>query len=120
MGLSVTILGCSARTPGRVARAAATSSAAAARACGSTPGRARSANLQQHIDLADLDAIVVSHSHPDHWVELGVLRNALKYGFQAEGLPVYSTRPVRELIDIVCGDSSEPTFGWETSPTSTA
>ena len=70
------------------------------------------ANLQQHIDLTSLDAIVVSHSHPDHWGELGVVRNALKYGFQIEGMPLYSTTAVRKLVDIVCGDSSEPTFRW--------
>jgi ribonuclease BN (tRNA processing enzyme) len=70
------------------------------------------ANLQQHVELTALDAIVVSHSHPDHWGELGVVRNALKYGFQVEGMPVYSTSAVRELVDIVCGDSSEPTFEW--------
>ena len=28
---------------------------------------------------SELDAVVLSHSHPDHWLELPVLRNALKY-----------------------------------------
>src|SRR3712207_8466497 len=26
------------------------------------------ANLQRHVALADVDAIVVTHGHPDHWV----------------------------------------------------
>ena len=42
------------------------------------------ANLQRHIDLADLHGIVCSHSHPDHWLELPVAVNALRYGV---GLP---------------------------------
>ena len=31
--------------------------------------------LQRAIDLVDLDAIVLTHSHPDHWLEVPVLRN---------------------------------------------
>ena len=26
------------------------------------------ANLQRHIRLSELDAVVLSHSHPDHWL----------------------------------------------------
>ena len=47
----------------------------------------------------DLDAIVVSHEHPDHWIELPVVRNALKYGFGVEGMRVITTRSVRTLMD---------------------
>lgn len=35
--------------------------------------------LQAAIDLADLDAIVLTHSHPDHWMELPVMRNVFSY-----------------------------------------
>ena len=42
----------------------------------STSGRARLANLQRHIDLPDLDAVVLSHAHPDHWIDLTGLRTA--------------------------------------------
>ena len=38
------------------------------------------ANLQQHLDLADVDAVVLSHEHPDHWLDLPVpaQRHALR------------------------------------------
>ena len=110
--LSVTILGCS----GTYAGPGGACSGYLVRGGGTTvwvdTGPGTLGNLQQHVDITALDAVVVSHSHPDHWGELGVLRNALKYGFQVEGMPVYSTSAVRALVDIVCGDSSEPTFRW--------
>ena len=112
MGLSVTILGCS----GTYAGPGGACSGYLVRGGGTSvwvdTGPGTLGNLQEHIDVSALDAVVVSHSHPDHWGELGVLRNAFKYGFQREGVPVYSTSAVRELVDIVCGESSEPTFSW--------
>jgi ribonuclease BN (tRNA processing enzyme) len=71
-------------------------------------------NLQQHVALADLDAIVVSHSHPDHWLELPVVRNALKYSFGIEGLRVMGTAETKQLLDVLSGDEVAPTFSWET------
>jgi ribonuclease BN (tRNA processing enzyme) len=112
MGLSVTVLGCSGTYagPGGACSGYLVRSDDTSVWVDTGPGSL--GNLQQHVDLRALDAIVVSHSHPDHWGELGVVRNALKYGFQVEGMPVYSTSAVRQLVDIVCGDSSEPTFEW--------
>ena len=112
MGLSITVLGCSGTYagPGGACSGYLVRSNDTSVWVDTGPGSL--ANLQQHIDLASLDAIVVSHSHPDHWGELGVVRNALKYGFQIERMPLYSTTAVRKLVEIVCGDSSEPTFRW--------
>lgn len=112
MGLSITVLGCSGTYagPGGACSGYLVRSNDTSVWVDTGPGSL--ANLQQHIDLTSLDAIVVSHSHPDHWGELGVVRNALKYAFQIEGMPLYSTTAVRKLVDIVCGDSSEPTFRW--------
>lgn len=45
--------------------------------CGSgTLGR-----LQQEIAIGDLSAIVISHFHPDHYIDLVALRYGLRYGF---------------------------------------
>jgi ribonuclease BN (tRNA processing enzyme) len=67
--------------------------------------------VQQHVALTDLDAIVVSHEHPDHCLELPVVRNALKYVFEVEGTRVVTTKGVRKLVDRICG-GAEPTFAW--------
>ena len=53
------------------------------------------ANMQQHIDIPDLDAIVISHEHPDHFVDLsGLLRVALR---RARGAGPAGLRPDRLL-----------------------
>src|SRR5690606_8699676 len=49
------------------------------------------ANLQQHIDPRELDAIVISHSHPDHWLDLPAMRNAYKYELGVKGIDLFTT-----------------------------
>lgn len=72
------------------------------------------ANLQQHIDLGDLDAVIVSHSHPDHWADLLVLNTAWKHALVREDLPVYGTAETREMVRAVTGEI-EPTLRWTTT-----
>lgn len=67
--------------------------------------------LQEHVGLDQLDAIVLTHSHPDHWLELPVARNALKYILGRSGVPVYGTTETRAMALAVAGDL-EPTFDW--------
>jgi ribonuclease BN (tRNA processing enzyme) len=68
--------------------------------------------LQHHVDLDDLDAVVVTHSHPDHSMDLPVFRNALKYGVGREGVPVYGPAGTRAMVEAALGDAVSPTFDW--------
>lgn len=68
--------------------------------------------LQQHVDLPDLTAVLVTHEHPDHSGELPVLRNALKYLLGIDGLPVLTTAGTRSVVDHVSGGAA-PTFAWD-------
>jgi len=70
------------------------------------------ANLQQHVALTDLDALVISHSHPDHWLELPVLVNALRYGVGAPDLDLRLLWTARnaELAKAVGPKQLAPTF----------
>lgn len=68
------------------------------------------ANLQRWIDPTELDAIVVSHCHPDHWMELPVLRNALCYVLHTTGVPLYLTAETLAMVGHVVTHSIEPTF----------
>jgi ribonuclease BN (tRNA processing enzyme) len=68
------------------------------------------AELQHHVALEDLDAVFISHSHPDHWVEAPVMRNALRYVLHCDGLPVYSTAETLGLITEICHERVAPTF----------
>lgn len=71
------------------------------------------ANLQEFAALADLDAIVLTHAHPDHWLELPVIANALEWYEPRDRLPVYSNAHMfaeaRELI----GQSISTVFDWK-------
>lgn len=60
------------------------------------------ANLQRHVAPTELDAVVLSHSHPDHWLDVPVMRNALRYVFGVEGLPLYLTAETLELAERLC------------------
>ena len=70
------------------------------------------ANLQRHVPLDRIDGIVCSHSHPDHWLELPVAVNALRYGLHRPDarLPLYWTAQTAELFDVVSGHPPGPTF----------
>jgi ribonuclease BN (tRNA processing enzyme) len=57
--------------------------------------------LQRAIDLADLTAIVISHCHPDHWLELPVLRNVFTWFVPRSGIPVYGTARTAEMEEAV-------------------
>jgi ribonuclease BN (tRNA processing enzyme) len=69
------------------------------------------ANLQRHVTLADLDAVFLSHSHPDHWVDLTGLMTAWRYALRREGLPVYGTAETRSRVEAVMDDLA-PTVDW--------
>jgi ribonuclease BN (tRNA processing enzyme) len=70
------------------------------------------ANLQCHCGLEDLDAIVLTHEHPDHWLELPVAFNALKFFVERSGLPVYGTAPNKVLAMALNHDPLEPILDW--------
>jgi ribonuclease BN (tRNA processing enzyme) len=112
VGLSVTVLGCSGTyaTAGNACSGYLVRSDTTVLWLDAGPGTL--ANLQRHVKLTDVDAVVVTHSHPDHWLELPVLRNAWKYGFGVEGKRVLGTAETREKADFVV-DGIAPTFAWE-------
>ncbi len=107
-GLSVTVLGCCGSFPG------------AGGACsgylvddGTTrlwldAGSGTMANLQRHVSLDDIDALVLSHEHPDHWQDLEGLVIALQHFVKRKGFPVYAQAGLREQTY----HPSEPWIDW--------
>jgi ribonuclease BN (tRNA processing enzyme) len=69
------------------------------------------ANLQSHVEVGDVDAVVLTHSHPDHWSDLPILRNAMRYVLGLQDLPVYGTAPTLAMARAVSGEI-EPTLRW--------
>ncbi len=111
MGLSITVLGCSGTW------ASADSGCSGYLVTDGTTkvwvdcGPGSLSALQRHCRLEELDALVVSHSHPDHCMELPVIRNALKYGLHIERLPLYAPRDVLRLLEVLVGSQGiAPSF----------
>ncbi len=77
-------------------------------------GAGSSIELQRHIDLADIDAIIVSHEHPDHWTELPSLYHAYRFGLGRTHVPLYGTAGTRRLLDGAVSEATAYTFDWTT------
>lgn len=105
-GLSVTVLGCSGTYAGPGGACSGYLVRTATTSIWMDCGAGTLANLQRHVRLQDLGGIVVSHSHPDHWLELPVVVNALRYGVGAPdlGLPVLWTAGTAELYAAIASD----------------
>ena len=67
-------------------------------------------NLQRHVDPADLTAVIVTHEHPDHCVDLYGLHVVLRYGIDRTGVPVFAPAGADERLGALVqwGD----TFDW--------
>jgi ribonuclease BN (tRNA processing enzyme) len=109
--LTVTILGCAGSYPGPDTACSGYLVQGGGVSVVLDLGPGTLANLQRHVDLDGIDAVVLSHSHPDHWVDLTGLIVALKYTYGREGLPVYGTAETRERLSAVM-DEIAPTIDW--------
>ncbi|MEO6122023.1 MAG: MBL fold metallo-hydrolase, partial [Acidimicrobiales bacterium] len=98
VALSVTVLGCSGSYPGP----GAACSGYLVRGGGTTvwldAGPGTLANLQLHVPLADIDAVVLSHEHPDHWTDLEGYRVACTYVLGRAAAPVYAPASVASRV----------------------
>lgn len=112
MTLSVTILGCSGTYAGPGGACSGYLVQSPSTNVWLDCGAGTFANLQRHIDLADLHGIVCSHSHPDHWLELPVAVNALRYGLDRPNaqIPLLWTAATAEAFGAVSGRPPDPTF----------
>lgn len=108
MGLAVTVLGCSGSYPGP----GGACSGYLVRGAGATvwldAGSGTLANLQRHAALGEVDAVVLSHEHPDHWSDVEGFRVACAFHLGRTGVPVYAPAGLRDRLS---GDPA-PTFDW--------
>lgn len=98
MALTLTVLGASGSYPapgqacsGYLVRSASTTIWLDA-------GSGTLANLQRHVGLLDVDAIVLSHEHPDHCADLAGYYVACKYYLGRSEVPVFAPAPVRRAV----------------------
>jgi ribonuclease BN (tRNA processing enzyme) len=111
MALSVTVLGCcgSYAAPGGACSGYLVQGGGVSLWVDAGPGTL--ANLQRHLDLDDLDGIVLTHAHPDHWVDLLPFHNVVRYIRTRAELPVWSPARVKELTEVVNGKIAP--FIWQ-------
>lgn len=77
-------------------------------------GPGSSIELQRHIELGGIDAVVLSHEHPDHWTELPSMYHAYRYVLEQKNFPVYGTSGTKDALDAVVPEANDATFDWTT------
>ncbi len=69
------------------------------------------AALQEHIDPTSVDAIIISHEHVDHCVDVLPFSYARRYGHPGlPAVPVYGPASVRERLEALIGRKGSAVF----------
>ncbi len=89
-GLTVTVLGCDGSYPGPGGAASGYLVTCESTAVWLDAGPGTLANLQLHLPLGALDAIVITHEHPDHWSDLEHFVVACRWFLGRTGVPVHA------------------------------
>ncbi len=112
---TVTVLGCSGSYPGPGSPSTGYLVRHGATAVWLDAGAGTFAELQRHVEVADLTAVVLTHEHVDHWADLAQLRTVLRY-FRPDlaGLAVYGTAATRDLAAHLVGGTLDDAFAWTT------
>ena len=110
MALTLTVLGCS----GSYAGPGGAASGYLVRGGGATvwldAGSGTLANLQRHVSLDAVDAVVLTHEHPDHMSDVEGFRVACNYVIERSGVPVYAPAGVEGRLSA----DAAPALDWRT------
>ena len=109
MGLPVTELGCSGSYPGPGGACSGYLVDDGSTRVWVDAGSGTMANLQRHVRFDEVDAIVLSHEHPDHWSDLEGWRIVWQYRLERTGFPVYAPAGRRERTY----DPTSTAFAWQ-------
>ena len=110
MALSFTVLGCSGSYPGPGGAASGYLVRGGGVNVWLDAGSGTLANLQRHVALDEVDAVVLTHEHPDHMSDIEGYRVACAYVIERTGVPVYAPAGVRARLS----GEPEPAFDWRT------
>ncbi len=108
MGLKLTVLGCSGSYAGPGGACSGYLLDDGTTRVWVDAGSGTLANLQRHVAVADVDAVVLSHEHPDHWSDIEGWRIVRQYRLKRTGFPVYAPAGVRRRTY----DPTSPAFAW--------
>jgi len=115
VAVDLTVLGCSGSYPAPGAGAASSYLVRHnATSVWIDAGSGSLAALQREIEIGDISAVVITHRHPDHCVDLLGLFIAMKYGTGTSGLPVYAAPEVQVALGPLIDNRWGDTFEWHT------
>ncbi len=63
-------------------------------------------NLQGHTAVTTVDAVVLSHAHPDHWTDIEGFYVACRWFYAHRGVPVYAPAGLRLLTRGIADDGT--------------
>jgi ribonuclease BN (tRNA processing enzyme) len=76
-------------------------------------GNGTLAHLQQHASVEDLDAVVLTHQHPDHVVDIYGLHVLMRYGLERAGLPVFAPEGLEQRLVTLVEKGWGDAFDWK-------
>lgn len=98
MTITVTVLGSSGSYPGPTKACSGYLVQGGGTTVWMDAGSGSMSNLQKHIRLDEVDAVVISHEHPDHWADLNGFQVACAYGDGPDSVPVYAPSTLCEFM----------------------
>lgn len=107
-GLSLAVLGCDGSWPGPGGAGSGYVVSTEKTCLVVDAGPGTFARLQQRLDPAAVDAVVLSHHHPDHWTDLLMMESHARWALGRTGLPVYAPAGLAERS----GLAGSPSFAW--------
>lgn len=113
MALELTVLGCSGSYGAPAGGACSgyllrTAGAALWLDC----GNGTLANLQRHMSIEDLTALVITHWHPDHCADIYGLQVLFKYGLGRTGFPVFAPEGTEARLATLVDGDWDGAFDW--------
>ena len=108
MGLTLTVLGCSGSYAGSGSACSGYLVGDGRTLIWIDAGPGTLANLQRHVGFDAVDAVVLSHEHPDHWTDLEGYQIVLQHASPRQGVPVYAPAGLRDRTY----QDPEPWFAW--------
>jgi ribonuclease BN (tRNA processing enzyme) len=98
--LSLTVLGCDGSYPGPGGAGSGFLVQFGSTSVWVDAGPGTLANLQRAISLEQIDAVIVSHEHVDHWSDLEHLAVACHYILDRPPVPLYCEKDLRSLMRV--------------------
>jgi ribonuclease BN (tRNA processing enzyme) len=110
-GLTLTVLGCSGSYPGPGQACSGYLIQGQGTTLWLDAGPGTLANLQLWVGLGDVDAVILSHRHPDHWTDIEGFFIACRQA-ERRPVPIYAPDGLEHLLR--SGPTTRPIFEWHT------